>query len=393
MVNHLGLTAAERRTFEQTLRSSHDIEVDVDVLDLDLQLLSSVTAKVLDGQVQVDRHGFGEHHGPQRRITLSLFDPTFGLKFDSPSLRDGTVYYDRLVRVHYNVRVPELQDWINVPVFTGPPWKLQRDEAEVYIEADDASVLGFGELWQTLHIKKGTPKVEAAKRILRRVGFTHFRFPDRKAKLAHPVSIGRRGHAWAWAARILASMDLHLYIDGRGVPAARQLPEHPAWTFNPGQNGEIIDPVARSTDREGFYNVVKVVGRRPKGAKHRVSYTAYPHRSHPHSPWSLARDNGDKPYFKVKTIHNDHFRTDHECERKARRVLRDVIRAKEELTASIVPWPHAEQGDMVRFRTLGGGVTTDRLDTFTLPLTVTGGQPMTIGWFDQPALHKRRIRR
>lgn len=393
-MQHLGLSAADRKVFEQTLRGNHDVRVDVDLLDLDDHVISSVSPKLLDGQVLGDRHGFGQPHGPQRRLTMTLLDPGFALDVDTKAPRDGTLYYDRQVQVHYNVRVPALGDWVSVPVFTGPPWKLQRTDAEVYIEADDASVLGMGNVWKPIHVKKGTLKVDAAKRILsERCGFTRFRFPDRKARLAHPVSLGRKAHGWAWASRILASMDLHLYVDGHGTPTARRLPTHPSWTFNPGAGGEIIDPVSLTTDRSRFANVVEVIGRKPKGAKHRVSYRAVAKRSHPNSPWELARENGGVPYFQVVTIRNDHFRTDAECKAKAVRVLADRMRSRNEMTASILPWPHLDQGDMARLLTAAGGVTVDRIDTFTLPLGVDGEPPMTLGWFDRPIPHTGRIRR
>lgn len=393
-MQHLGLTKHDRLAFEQQLRSSHEIRVDVDLLDLDGHVISSVSPKLLDGQVLGDRHSFGEHHGPQRRLTLNLLDPGYALDVDTASPRDGTVYYDRQIRVHYNVRVPALGDWVSVPVFTGPPWKLQRTDENVYIEADDASVLGMGETWLPLHIKKGTPKIDAVERILsERCGFTNFRFPDRKARLAHPVSLHRRAHGWAWAQRIMASMDLHLYVDGRGVPTARQLPTHHSWTFNPGPGGEIIDPVGVTTSRDRFANVVKVIGRKPHGAKHRVSYTAKPPRNHPNSPWELARENGGVPYFKEVVIRNDHFRTDAECKAKAERVLKDRMRSHEEMTASILPWPHLEPGDMARLVTKGGHGVSDRIDTFTLPLGVDSAPPMTLGWFDKPAPRVGRVRR
>lgn len=391
-MQRLGLSASELDDFHAALRNPHDISVDVDLLNLDGDVLGSVTPKLLTGQVLGDRHAFGDPNGPQRRLTLGLLDPRNALNVDSRDPDDGTVYYDRMVRVTYSVYVSALEDWVEVPVFTGPPWKLQRTNDEVYIEADDASVLGWGNSWRPKTIPKGTKKVDAIRRILtQRAGFTRFRLPERKAKLAHAVSLNRHQSPWGVASRIAKSMDLQLFVDGEGTVVARRLPDHPLWTFNPGEGGEIVDPLALSTDRERFANVIEVIGRKPKGAKRRVRFVAYAPRNHPSSPWSLARDG--VPYFKVETIRNDHFRTTAECRRKAQRVLADRLRGHTEMTCSVLPWPHVDPGDMGRFVTSGGEPTVDRIDTFTLPLGVEGAPPMTIEWFDKPAPHKRRVRR
>lgn len=388
----LGLSHPDLKLYQSALRNPHDVSIAVDLLDLDGNVLGSVTPKMLDGQVQGDRHGFGDPRGPQRKLTLTLLDPNNALNVDTDDPDDGTVYYDRLIRVTYSVYVVALDDWIDVPVFTGPPWALQRTNDEVYIEADDVSALGWGNAWRPKTIAKGKRKVDAIREILSsRAGFTRFDLPERKARLAHPVSLGRMQHPWGVAARIAASMDLQLYVDGAGTVCARRLPTNPLWTFNPGEGGEIIDPLALSTDRGRFANTVEVIGRKPKGAKRRVRARAVAPRKHPHSPWNLARDG--QPYFKVERIRNDHLRTTAECERKAQRILEDRLRSLSEQTCSILPWPHLTPGDLARFTTLGGESTVDRIESFTLPLGLDGAPAMTLNWLDRPAPHRRKVRR
>lgn len=388
----LGLTHAELQDFHSALRNPHDIRIDVDLLNLDGRVLGSVSPKVMTGQVLADRHGFGDPQGPQRRLTLSLLDPRNELNLDTDDPDDGTVYYDRLIRVWYLVYGDEIGDWVEVPVFTGPPWKLQRTGDEVYIEADDISVQGWGATWKPKTVPKGTRKITAIRRILsQRVGYDRFRLPERDARLAHPVSLGRRSHPWAVAQRIAESMDLQLYPDGEGVICARRLPGDPMWTFNPGEGGEIVVPVAVSTERGRFANTIELIGRKPKGEKKRVRDVQIANARHLNSPQRLAMN--DVPYHKLETIRNDHIRSEAEAERKAKRILRDRMRSTSEQTCSILPWPHITPGDLARFVTSGGEVVRERIDTFTLPLTVEGAEPMHLNWRDKPAAHRRKVRR
>lgn len=395
-MQRVDLTTAELKEFEATLRRSHEVMVRVTLLDLDWNPLSSVTPRVLDGVVLGDRNGFGEKHGPQRRLSLTLFDPGFALNVDTASPADGTVYYDRLVQVHYSVNVPSLGRWVTIPVFAGPPWELRREDAVVTIEADDASVLGWGEAWKPLTVKKRARKVKAIRRILaERAGFTRFRLPARKGKLAHTVSLGRMERPWVQADQIAASMDLQLLVDGNGYVTARELPESPIWTFRPAVDGQpggtIIDPVSTDTSREDFANIIVVIGRKPKGAKKRVRYVARAPKVHPHSPHSLAQ-NG-VPYRKVVLIRNDKLRTKRECKKVATRELNDRIRSLTTMTCSILPWPHLEPGDLAEFVATGGDSVIDRVDTYSLPLGVMNAPAMSIGWTGRPRPRPGKVRR
>lgn len=378
-MEHLGLNRAGRQELEDTLRSSHDIRVTTTLMDLDHDVIGQ--AQTIGGQVQADRHAFGEKHGPQRRATATLLDPhnTLGVGDSDPD--DAQLYYDRIVQIEYGVLCPTL-GWVDLPVFTGLPWKLQRTEDEVYLEADDISVLGWEQAWRPLTVEKGIKKTAAARRLLSRSGFDHVRLPERKAKLHKAVSLGRRQMPWKAASQVLGTMDLHFAADGAGIPTARRLPGNALWTFDT----EIVDPVAISTDREGFANVVEVIGRRPKGSKRRPRYVAHAPAWHPLSAKNLAHSG--QPHFAVETIQSDHFRTVAECRRKAERVLADRLRATDQMTASILPWPHLTQGDPARFTTPSGEVVRDRVDTFDLPLSPS--EPMHVGWLDRDHAVKRR---
>lgn len=383
------LTREELPVFHAGLRGSHQMRMTITLTDLDGRVRGSLTTRVTAGQIEVDRHHFGESNGPTRRATLTFLDPDNALGIDSSDPDAGALYYDRRISIVYGVNIPGL-GWVDIPVFCGVPWRLQRTGDEVNVDADDLSVLGGGAAWRPKRLPKGMRKVDAIRELLStRVGYSEFRLPERKTRLSHPVSLDRHQHPWQVARHIASSMDLELYVDGAGAVTARRLPEKPIWTFNAGEDGEIVDDLALSTDRDGFANVVTVIGRKIHGSKKRVQYPAVAPRHDPNSPWNL-KVNG-VPNFVEYTIQNDHFRTVAECKRKADRLLADKLRKRSEATCSILPWPHMEEGDKARFVTLGGDPTVDRIDSFVLPLSASGG-PMTLNWRGSAMKTKRRIR-
>lgn len=383
------LTAPQRSLYQDALRSSHRIRVQVILSDLNGNVRGSITPRITGGQVEGDRQHFGDEQGPTRRCSMTFLDPDNELGIDSDNPSDGALYFDRRLEVIYGVRVPSL-GWVDVPVFCGVPWRLQRTGNEVYVDADDLSVLGWGSNWKPKTLRKGMRKVDAIAEILsERVGLTDVRLPQRKSRLSHAASLARHQHPWKLARHIASSMDLELYVDGSGAVVGRRLPAGPLTTFNCGDGGEIVDPIATSTDRDKFANVVTVIGRKPKGGKKRVRYTAVAPKHHENSPWRLAV-NGVPNYTEV-VVHNDHFRTVAECKRKADRILADRMRVVGEVTCSILPWPHLEPGDKARFVTPGGDVVVDRIDSFTLPLSPADG-PMTLNWRAAPIRTRHRLR-
>jgi hypothetical protein len=383
------LTQSEQAALHAALVASHRTRVTVTITDLDGNVRGSLTPRVTAGQVEADRHHFGDPKGPTRRCSMTFLDPNNALGIDSANPGAGALYFDKRIEVVYGVLVPTV-GWVDVPVFCGVPWRLQRTGDEVVVDADDLSVLGWGAAWRPKKLHKGQRKVDAIAEILAdRVGLTDVRLPERKTKLAHSVSLGRQQHPWGVARRIASSMDLQLFVDGAGFVVGRRLPDKPIITFGCGDGGAIVDPIATTTDRDNFANVVTVIGRKPKGAKERVRYSAVAKKSWRNSPWKLAV-NGVPNFVEVR-VQNDHFRTRGECKKKADRLLADHMRVRGEVTCSILPWPTLEPGDKARFVTREGDVAVERIDSFSLPLTIDGG-PMTLNFKAAPQRTRRRLR-
>lgn len=382
----LGLTHEGFREYRATCAGSHDIRVEATLMNLDHDIVGYLNMVDSQGQVAGDRHGFGEPHGPQRRLTLTALDPHNRLGVGSGDLDDSQLYYDRIVQISYGVLCPTL-GWVDLNVFTGLPWKLQNTDGALYVEADDLSRLGWEVAWKPLTVEKGTLLTTAIERILARSGFTQVRLPASKRRLAHPVTLGRRQHPWVLADRLAQAEDWQLYVDGSGIPTARTLPGNTMFSFD----SEIVEPVASSTDREGFANTVLAIGRKPRGAKRRVRFVAKAPASHDLSSRSLAH-NGAKDY-ELEVVENDHLRTTAQARRKARRVLADRLRAHESATCGVLPMPYLTPGDRARFVNAEGEWVRDRIDSFTLPLGVASSEPMRLNWLATDSSGVARVRR
>ena len=97
----LALSAANHKIYLATLAARHDIKVTVQILDNQHAVKSTVTAILLDGQVD----GIAVTlDGVSRTCKLQFLDPTRTMTFDSASPAAGAMYLDRMIRVIYSVR-------------------------------------------------------------------------------------------------------------------------------------------------------------------------------------------------------------------------------------------------------------------------------------------------
>src|SRR5690606_36310250 len=138
-VQRMDLTGAELRAFTRALRSTHERRVRVSVQNLNGETLSTLTNRILDGQVTGDLSA-----DVTRTLTMSILDPNHSLNFDTDSPDDGALFMDRMLKVHYAVRVDELSRWVSVPVFTGPITRLDRKGDVVDVEAQGKEALAMG---------------------------------------------------------------------------------------------------------------------------------------------------------------------------------------------------------------------------------------------------------
>ena len=394
----LGLTPAGYAAFLQALRSPHSVRVDVAVLTLDEDELSRITPHILDGQVDVDADG----DVTTRSLTMTVVDRNHGLHLDSDSPDDGALYADRIIQVIYSVLVPELDDRVDVPVFTGPIVDIERDGAQLQITAHGKEELATGWIWRPITIKKGALKSDAIRTILKeRAGERNFDIPDVMNKAGKPItipkalSLGRASSAWPRVLRMAQSMNRHLYYNGAGTCRLRIRPRRPVFTFwaDDATRSTITSTVTVTHDFAEVKNAVWFRGGKPKGQKKPVEHFAVAPKGHPLSPQRLGRTNADGDRvgrYLVAEQSNEHVRSKAEAKRRAEALLDDLLLEVVGVSFTAVPIPHLDPLDVVRVATRDFSANV-RIRQFSLPLA---GGDMTVGYIERvsrPA--KGRIRR
>lgn len=362
----LGLTAAELRIYNRTLVDTHERRIEVQVLDLEGKVLRSLTPKVLDGQVVID-----VTQSPTRVLTLTFLDPSRSLAFEPDSPGDAPLHRKRMVRVIDSRRIPDLNQWVDCPVFTGPMWDFERNGAEVTIVAHGKERQAMGQKWITKNFAKKSRKTTMIRTTLSLTGERWLSIPDLRYTFPKRLTVWRMDQPWVKAMRVAKSMNRHLFYDGRGWARLRPYPTRPIYTF---YRALLAEPKVRR-DVEGLRNVAWVVGGKPKGQKKRVQAIASLPARHPNSPTSLGRNGA--PLRLVEKVSNPHVKSRAEAQRRAIRIRDDRARLITEFAFDSMPIPHLEEQDMVAVRS-DDGVVLVRMRQWTIPLG-PDASPMTVG--------------
>lgn len=367
------------------------IRVQVDVLDMEGNVLSSIDQRLVDGQVTVAT----DADGPTRSLSVTLYDPERRLRLDSDAPTAGSLFADRMLRVTYGVLVPGI-GWVDVPVFTGVIMVVSRDDVVLNVECHGKEALALQPVWKTYHVEKGVRKTDAIRRIMREcAGESRFDLPDKPTRLGSAASLTsvapekrRKFNAdtpWGLCRKIAQSMDMHLFYDGQGVLRLRKLPGSPLFTF--GEDIITSAPQLRF-DMTEMRNAVRVTGKTlhegkeqkgPQQPTHEVNGSAVAPSEHPLSPRRLGRkiaDGSIVPRYIPEFVTNDAVRSDQEADRLAKRILDDRLAQQVDISFDSLPVPHLEEMDLIRVAYEDMRLNV-RLKQFSLPLTHAG--TMSVG--------------
>lgn len=380
----LGLPASTLTVLHQTLADSHAVHVAVYTTTMSGTKVSDLSWRLLDGQVNVDANAT-----ITRSCTLSLLDPNRTMSFDSDSPADGAMYLDRMIQVNYSVLLPDpLNEWVTIPVFTGPLSKMARTDDVVSLEAQGKEALAMGPVWIPATYKKGTRKIDVIRSVLgTRTGETKFSFPESTSRLPEDYSIGRDNTAWGVARHVAQSMGLQLFYDGRGTARLRAYPQASVFHFKENDGGTVMTKpqISYSSD---IKNIVRVVGATPKGAKKPIeaSYALPP--NHPASPERLGRNGA--PRYLLEKIENSSITSLGEASHIAEITLRNRMVESVEVTFDSIPVPHLDPYDIARL------VTDEfnnafRMAQYSIPLLV--GQNMSVGYLNRVSRRPVKLRR
>lgn len=292
-----------------------------------------------------------------------------------------------MVRVHYRVFVEDvINDWVSIPIFTGPITKVDRDGEVVSLEAMGKEHLVLGPVWRSRTYKKGSNRVWVIRSILRDLtGERRFKFPKGwKARTSRVISVKKDTIAWEQVQAVARGMRAQVFYDGRGVVRMRKRPVRTAFTFRDGDGGMLLSVPKVSESSQEVINLVRVVGAVPKGQKNPLVMNAVLHPSHPYSAQSLGRHG--VPRFLPEQIDDDTLRTKKDVENAARRRIQEVQLDEQLVSFDSLPMPLLEEGDPFVVDAKEAKLTA-RLAQMTIPLGHAGVS--TVGYIAPVTKRKR----
>lgn len=410
----LGMSSAGVRDYRARLYSSHDFDIEVQVLNLDEK--PTGTGRFIDGQVNL------QHATIRRTCTLTLSDPDGAFDFDDSSRwSPDTIWADRLIRVRHHIKVPG-RGTVTVTPFIGPPSSLDRDGIEVHVEAQDKTALAIRGT-APLTVKKGANAVAAIRKIMReRTGEFRFRMPSSRRKLSRNYSVGWADDASPWqVASAIARRELgmQLLYSCDGYLLLRRRPRKSYWTIP-----HVTSPASTEADFTDLTNWVRVRGKKTTKTKtvkkkkddDKKSLQALPAgttittTSQPQSvvrikagrtfsPEWLARKR--VPRYWPTLIDDDSLTKLAAVRKRAADELEDSSRLNDTPVFTCVPVFHLDSDDLVRITT-PEGTRTVRLGQVSIPLGVSGD--MSIGEtrrvsripakrYSSRLLHTRKVRK
>ena len=367
----LGLTDADRATFEASLASSHVQAVRLEVLDHDERPLGEATQGVLDAGVTFDLTGEVTRTA-EVTVARGALQRIPGLDQIAYTLASPGLF----LRVVHAVYVEPLERWVEVPLFTGPVWASQTQGDEVQLSAVGKEALlqpphyAVGPASDHTHHGKGKRVTDAIADLLRGGGEHALgSLPTLPKRLQRAIDVGPEGSRWALARRLADGLDRTLWFDGEGRARLEQRAAGgPVFTFTPAHL--LTEPAVsyslgelRNANRIGY----------GKGARSHVLHVLG--SAQPASGTAMARRNG-VPRLMVETLDDEDIEHEGEARAQADRMLTSRQLAYN-VTLDAVLVPHLEPGDTVAVNT-GGQATPFVFASASLGLSADGG--MTVNY-------------
>lgn len=382
----LGMSASDRDLYLDHLRSSHIVNVRVQVMDLDHQYVDNISDAVIDGQVTVDYNG----DVATRSLQMVLMDPTFSLGFDSAQVIDGAWFYDRMIQVSTEVYVPALGRVINCPLFTGPVRKVKRQGSAITVDCDGKDVF-TRKSWPQIVIKKGTPIVDAIRHVLSELGETFFRFEANPTGVTGSKRVIDRASLdvtpWGYCRLMAAEENCRLFYaaDGYAVLRERNDTGTPVFTFRDGDGGSILTRPDTGGDYSNIANVIRAEGMPASGKPD--AYEAMVSEASPLHPSKLLR--GGKPMYMGFVIQRESITSKSRAKSVALSELADRQYAVYDIAFDATPLFPLEEGDVIGVQTADVSMTAPLL-RFSFGFSAKA--PMPIGYRKLIAPAVTRIR-
>lgn len=366
---HLGWD--DYREYLRTIRWTHERRIHVRVLDLEHNVLSSLTPRFVEGEVTGD-----VTRDVSRVATMKFLDPSRSIHFEPDGPSSIPVHRRRMLQVGYSVRVPALAEWVTSWVCTGPVFDFERTGPLVSLTVHGKERLMLDQAGRHRVFPRKTKKTRILRELFADAGETNLSIPDLAVTSPERVVVGRMASRWPIAERVAHSMTRDLFYNGSGTAVLRNRSERPVFTFD---DRTLMSDVTIGRDPENLHNTWEVTGADPKGPKPKIRAVVDLPDRHPLSSspvWGLGR-NGQRSYL-IEQYENPHFKHYAEALAKARKMRDDGRRLLTNYTFDSLPIPHLEENDLVRVVT-DEGTYLVRMSQWTLPLTLEGSPAMTVG--------------
>lgn len=335
----LGKTSASNKELDETLVSSHNLDIRIGLSTSDGSFEKNLTEHFQDGAVSVDSDA-----QITRALDLVLFDPGGNVNIEPTSASKTSIFIADNIDVTYVVSTPDRQKVWEIPVFTGPIDTVQREDFKLTIKCLGKESMYLSNVWRGKTFKKNQQKTDVIKEILRDwCGQNKMDIPDLKAKLPNDLKFNSEDSPWIQAKKLARSMGYQLFFDGRGIPVMRRRTKTPRVRFT--SRWVTTYPVV-SYDLGVTVNAVRVVGGKPKKNKPKIRYTAVAKRKHPLSPWRLGRNGA--PRFLWLEIVDDSIKSKKDAKRIAQSELKHGLLAGVNVTFDGIPHPRLQEMDICR---------------------------------------------
>lgn len=381
MIN-LGLKSSEMKQLRRLITKSHRIDVYVQLLTMEHGYVADASRMLLGGQVTID----ATTEESTRSLTMELLDPQRKLRLDGESPEDGSIHYDRMVRVVYSISELDRSFTVNVPIFCGPITKASRSGSVVSIDAAGKEKLALASVWKGRTYKKNLSKTWVITHLLTEIaGEKRMKIPKRKARLPSKFVINRETTPWSRLQKLARSMNMQLYYNGRGQAVLRKRPGKSVYTFR--TNGSLLSLPQINYDVNGLVNAVEVIGAKPKKSKKRIRYRIVAARKHPLSPWKLGR--WGVPRYLPEVIEDSSIKSRKEARRIAKARLRNALIESVDVAFDALPVPFLEEDDLCTVQSPDFTMKF-RLKKMTIPLTADGVS--TVGYLKRVTPNPKQIR-
>lgn len=345
---HLAIPESQRAELNHVLKGGNgtiDGRGRVQVTNSDHRVISDLSGWLLDGQVEWDTLADVE-----RTSTCTILDPDGRAGLDSAAATESNVRIDRYLRMYRQIWLPHHEEWVSIPVFTGPISGVQRNGDTITVEGQGKESLAMQPLWRPMSWGKTTRRVQVIEDLMR-YGAGEWAFhmpPGWSTPLGRTYSVPRvigdeDYTVWAQAKKQAKALGGQLYYDARGILRLRNRHVRTVWSFDERQLEGKPTVTERTSD---IVNVVVVTGGVPKGGKSPVTAMASLPTEHPWSFSTLGRRNVGRRY--VEEVEDSSIVTQSEAGRVAKRRIREHATSAWEMQFNVLPVPMLEPGDLYR---------------------------------------------